>query len=443
MSSDVLSSIMAARARRKVVAPLIPIERYALRCGATLLVSPRPGAPVCAVQAHIRGGHSLDRSGGEGTAFMAGRLVDQGTEQHTEEEMAEALESAGGSLSGSSTGVAGTIAGDQWKRLVGLVAECLTSPVYPRDKVERHQKRLLDRLLIERDDPRTQAGWLFRRLVYGEHWLGRPDYGNLESVSHIARRHLVSHHRRHWCAKRTVIAFCGDVDPDEVRRFLDRRLAKWNPGRNLPPAKADFPALARRTDVFPARRQQVHVYLGHLGVRRMDPDYPALVVMDHVLGTGPGFTNRISRRLRDEQGLAYSVSAAIHSSAGVLPGTFTAYIGTSPRHVATAVKGFLQEIELIQTELVTADELELIRNYLLGSFALGFERASRRVHYMISAERNGFPADHLQSLITSFSEIDAADVRRVAQAHLHPKKSALVAAGPISRREVDRLLRAP
>ena len=62
--------------------------------------------------------------------------------------------------------------------------------------------------------------------------------------------------------------------------------------------------------------------------------------MDHVLGTGPGFTNRISRRLRDELGLAYSVHAAIHSSAGDPARHVPAYIGTSPEHVATALAGF-------------------------------------------------------------------------------------------------------
>ena len=65
-----------------------------------------------------------------------------------------------------------------------------------------------------------------------------------------------------------------------------------------------LPPLGRRVDVHTAAREQVHLYVGHLGIRRSDPDYEALVVMDHVLGTGPGFTNRISRKLRNMSSLS-------------------------------------------------------------------------------------------------------------------------------------------
>jgi zinc protease len=414
--------------------PALPVHRSQLSCGATLLVSPRPGAPVAAVQVHVRGGHSLDPEGREGTAYLAGRFVDQGTETHTEEEIAAALEPAGGALAGSSTGLVGHVAGADWKTLLELLVPCLTSPTYPREKIARQKKRVMDRLLVERDDPRTQGAWLFRRLVYGDHWVGRPDHGTLESVARIQRRHLVRHHERNWCGKRSVIAFCGDVDPEKVRRFLNRRLSGWNPGEDLPPVDRSFPERSPRADAFPAKRQQLHVFMGHLGVERRDPDYPALVVMDHVLGTGPGFTSRITRRLRDELGLAYTVHAAIHTSAGVLPGTFTAYIGTSPENLTTAVKGFQREIRRIQRELVSPEELDLAKSYLSGSFALGYERASRRVQAIVSAHRNALPDDHLQELVRSFGEVTAQDVRRVARAHLFPASSCLVVAGPVTRR---------
>lgn len=419
----------------------VPVVRTELRCGALLLVSPRPGAPVTAINVHVRGGHRLDPVGREGTAFMVGGLLDQGTDRHTEEELADLLESSGGTLTGEARGLSGTIPSVEWRLLLELATELITSPTYPAGRVKRQKQRLLDRLLIEADDPRVQAERLFRQLVYGDHWLGRPTQGGIESVERVTRRHLVAHHRAAWVGRRTVMAVCGDVDPREVQRLLDRRLARWNPGRALGPVADDFPRRGVRVDSFEAQREQVHLFLGHLGVRRTHPDYPALVVMDHILGTGPGFTNRISMRLRDELGLAYSVHAAIHPTAGVQPGAFTAYIGTSPEHVPTALEGFVREIRRIQEEPVTARELRTAVDYVVGSWALSFQRSARRANYLISVQRLGLPDDNLDTLPRAFAAVTPADVQRVARAHLHPERSVVCSGGPVKKRQLREIVK--
>ena len=418
----------------------LPVERFVLKCGARLLVSRRPSAPVLALQMHLRGGHSLDPQRLAGTAFLAGGLLDQGTKRHNEAQLAEALETHGGSLGGESNGISGSIAAPHWKLLLELFGELVTSPTYPAPEFRRQKQRLLDRLLLERDEPRVQCEHVFKRLVYGDHWLGLSAQGNHASVGRIERKHVVGFHREHWVARRAIIAVCGDVEPESVRKVLDRALARWTPGEDLPYPEPELPPRAPRCDVFEAQREQVHVFLGHLGVRRADPDYPALVVMDHVLGTGPGFTNRVAMRLRDELGLAYSVSANIHGTAGMYPGMFTAYIGTSPDKVTTAIDGFVREMRRIQDERVGADELGVAKDYVVGSFALSFQRAARRAGYMISAERYQLPSDYLERAPRIFSAVTAEDVQRVARLHLHPDACCIAAAGPIKRGDLQNAL---
>lgn len=407
---------------------------FDLSCGAKLLVSPRPGAPMTALQVHIRGGHSLDAPDLGGVAWMAGRMVDQGTKLHTADEIVDELEPLGGGINGDSTGLSGTIVSKHWKKLCMRATEMLTMPSYPKDRFELQRGRVLDRLSIERDDPRSQAMHGFRELIYGDHWLGRPHYGTLESMSRIERKHIAAYHKKNWVASRAVIGICGDVDPAAVKRLFNRALGDWKTGRDLGPVEEDYPKMKRRVAAYQAKRQQVHLFLGHLGVKIQDPDYPALVVMDHILGTGPGFTNRISRRLRDEEGLAYSVNANIHSSAGNMRGVFSAYIGTSPEHTGAALTGFMEEMKRIQDEVVPTPELDVARNYLIGSFALGFERAGSRAGYLIRQYRFGLDSDHLKTLPGRFSAVSAQDVQRAAQRHLFPDDAVLSSGGPIAKR---------
>jgi len=432
---------MSSTLPRASAVPALPLHRFTLPNGLALVVSPRPKAPVFAAQLHLRGGHSLDPKGREGTAYLAGALLDQGTEKRDEEAIAAVLEPAGGTLHGDSTGLSGAIEASGWKVLLDVLAECATQPTYPAERVRLQKSRLLDRLHVDAEDPRTRAVWLFRRLAYGDQWLGRPDHGTAASVARVRRADLLRFHSAKWGASRALLAVCGDVDPAKVRAHVTRRLGGWAAGAKIGATPWKAPERKTRLATFRADRQQVHVYLGHLGIRRRDPDYAALVVLDHVLGSGPGFTSRVTRTLRDELGLAYSVHASISSSAGVLPGLFTAYIGTSPRHVGTALAGFVHEIRRIRDDLVPADELELAKSYLLGSFALGFERASRRAQYAVFAERNGLGEGHLQDLCDAFERVTAHDVREAARAHLYPDDVCVATGGPIGEDELGRLVR--
>ena len=420
----------------------MPVVRTELRCGATLLVSPRPGAPIAAAQVHLRGGNALDPAGKEGVAHLAGALSTEGTQSHDESQLAALLEPLGGAIRGNSTGVSGTMVAGEWRTLLDLIAELVTESTYPKERFERERARLVERLTVAEQDPKTRGARAFRKLIYADHWMGRGQSGTLESVPLIQRRDLLSHVKRNWVASRAVIAVCGDLDPAAVHRFLDRRLAAWPTGKVhklQPPPTGRAPG--NRVAAYRVQRQQMHLYLGHLGIRRSDPDYVPLMVMDHVLGTGPGFTDRISRRLRDEEGLAYTVHASIHTSAGTHPGTFLAYIGTGPEKAAQALRGFLEEIRRIRVEPVAPEELELAKSYLTGSVLLGHERAARRVGAMVYAQRLGLPFDHLSTLPSKIAAVSMEDVQRVAALHLEPEDLVLSGAGPIGKPTLGKIFR--
>ncbi|HJO27430.1 MAG: hypothetical protein CMK00_08470 [Planctomycetes bacterium] len=433
-------SAAALAGKRRGTRLEIPCHSFDLDCGARLFVSPRPGAPVTAVRIHLRGGRSSDPEGRDGLGLLVGALADQGTKSYDEEAISRLLMPAGGAVSGDANGLSGTVAGEGWKLLSEIMASMLTEPRYPAGPVARQKERVIGRLMAEAQDPRVQGAQLLRTLVYGDHWLARPERGTAESVAAITPAQLRAHQRRTWVASRAMISVCGAVEPEQVSRHWNRMLRGWKSGRPHVQTPLRFPAPGKRVAAFTAERAQVHVHLGHLGIRRSDPDYPALVLLDHILGTGPGFTDRISRRLRDELGLAYSVSAAIHSSAGLAPGLFRAYIGTSREHVGTAVAAFLEEMHRIRREPVAAEELELARDYLLGSYPLGFERASRRASFLITREVHGFGESYLEDLIASFEAVTIADVQRAAGQHLWPERCCLAAAGPVKQAELRRAL---
>jgi zinc protease len=176
-------------------------------------------------------------------------------------------------------------------------------------------------------------------------------------------------------------------------------------------------------------REQVHVYVGHPGVRRTDPDFVPLLVMDHVLGTGPGFTSRITRRLRDEMGLCYSVSASITHGAGLEPSAFAAYIGTSAEHRQKSIEVFLEEIRRIRSEPPSADELRDVQDYLTGSYVFGLERNANLCGYAIRSKRYGLGYDYIDRYPELVRAVTRDEVLRAAQQHLDAERIVIASAG--------------
>jgi zinc protease len=175
---------------------------------------------------------------------------------------------------------------------------------------------------------------------------------------------------------------------------------------------------------------QVQIFLGHRGIRRSNPDYYALLVMDYVLGMGPGFTDRLSRTLRDRDGLAYTVYATISHSADREPGRFLAYIATSPDQGPRAIDAIRAEIARIREELVSPEELADAKAYLTGSFVFDYETAEQIAERLIDLHRLSLPFDYPARFADRVNAVTREDIRRVAAEHLHPERSALVIVGP-------------
>ncbi len=184
-------SAAALAGKRRGTRLEIPCHSFDLDCGARLFVSPRPGAPVTAVRIHLRGGRSSDPEGRDGLGLLVGALADQGTKSYDEEAISRLLMPAGGAVSGDANGLSGTVAGEGWKLLSEIMASMLTEPRYPAGPVARQKERVIGRLMAEAQDPRVQGAQLLRTLVYGDHWLARPERGTAESVAAITPAQLI------------------------------------------------------------------------------------------------------------------------------------------------------------------------------------------------------------------------------------------------------------
>ncbi len=399
-------------------------------CGLTLLAV-RGAAETFASTLVLDVGARDEKPGEEGIASFAGACLDEGTASHDALQLAEALESIGGSIGPQSNGGSVSAPASEARKALGFLHDVVLKPSFPSREVNRVRQETLTEIQADLADARTVASQRFREEVFGaKHPSGRPDHGGPDQVESFKPGGLRRWHAKWFVPHGGIMAAASPDDPERTLDLLERTMKGFR-GKEIKHAEVPEVPLpdARREVHVPMEREQVHVFLGHGGIERAHPDFYALQVMDHVLGSGPGFTSRIARKLRDEQGLCYSVGAGISSSAGRYAGVFAAYIGTSAKDRKAAIAGFFKEIDTIRKELVTVEELEDVKRYLTGSYVFAFERSGNLAAWLVRAKRFELGFDHVHEYPNIIESITREDVLRVAKEHLHPSKMLTVSAG--------------
>ncbi|HMC53476.1 MAG TPA: pitrilysin family protein, partial [Acidimicrobiales bacterium] len=373
-------------------------RRVVLPNGLVLIMLEDHRVPIVVGRASVADVRLREPAEKAGVAALAGGLLQEGTDKHSGKEIAALIEDTGGSFSVASSGGSFKVLTPDTKLALGLLFECLTRPTFPADAFERKRDQQLTAIDDLESQPDTKAAMLFKATVYGKHPFGRPSLGKKETVEKLTADDCRAFHKLAFAPNFTTVVLVGDFKADELAKEVEALTKDWKksdapkPAPAAPP-KPDGPSTKIVSDPTAA---QVHVYLGHLGVTRNNPDYYRLEVMDYVLGTGAGFTDRLSSTLRDRQGLAYTVTAGITGSADTQPGTFTGYIGTFPDKFLWVRDGFLKEITRLRDEPPTKQEVEDVKKYLLGSLPFRFTTRSAVAGELLAAERYGLGFDFLE-----------------------------------------------
>jgi zinc protease len=408
-------------------------KRVVLPNGLVLIMLEDHRLPVVVARVEVADVRLREPAEKAGVATLVGNMLEEGTDKHSGKEIAALIEDTGGSLGMTSSGGSLKVLTPDTDLGLRLLFESLTRPTFPAEALERQREQQLSAIDDAETQPRTKASSLFYATVYGNHPYGRPSLGKKEVVAKLTAEDCKAFHRQAFAPHLTTVVVVGDFKADEMLKKVEALTKDWAKSDAPKPAPAAPPKPAGQTVkvVSDPAAAQVHVFIGQLGITRDNPDYHKLLVMDNVLGTGPGFTDRLSSTLRDRQGLAYTVSATIANSAGKEPGTFTGYIGTFPDKFTWVRDGFLKEVNRLRDEPPTKQEVEDAKKYLLGSLPFRFTTLSGVAAELLAAERYGLGFDFLEKYRQEVGAVTPEDVQAVARKYLDPKTLAVVAVGPI------------
>jgi zinc protease len=389
--------------------------------------------PLVTVLFDISGaGPIYEPAGQPGLAGATARLLSEGTKTRTSKQIAEQIDSLGASLSASagfgsgSTIVSASGLSDTFDDWFGLTADVLLHPSFPADELSQYQSRAKSALLQQRSQPGFLANQTMSRALFGTYPAAVVS-ATPESLDSLTPAMLAEWHDKHYAPQNTILAISGDVHAEALIPKLRERLAEWQRSK----LSADFPPgppPAKKEKIFLIDRPgsvQTTLLMGNLAIDRTNPDYPALVVLNEVLGAGSA--SRLFLNLREEKGYTYGVYSNL--IARRYAGPWTAGGDLRTEVTDGAMTEFLRELNRIRDEKVPDGELDAARRSVVARFALSLESSQQLIGYAITRKAYNFPADYWDKYPAQITAIKAENVQRVARKYIDPATMQVVAVG--------------
>ena len=423
------------------------VRRSVLPSGVRILTEHVPGSQSVSVSFSVAVGSRDETNNHFGSTHFLEHLLFKGTKTRTAMDIAVAFDSVGGS-SNASTGKEHTsyYAKVQDKALpiaVEVIADMLTSSLIDETEFENERPVILEELAMNDDDPQDVVHEAFSSAVLGDHPLGRPIGGTIETITAVSRAAVWEHYQNNYRPQDLVVAAAGSVDHQELIKLVEQGLATagWDlglqakpvPRRLLNPAKI---SRGSKLNVIHRPISQVNIMVGSEGLYVDDPRRYAMGVLNTVLGGG--MSSRMFQEIREKRGLAYSVYSFNQGYSDAA--TFGLYAGCSPAKAKEVTELMIAELDKVAQSGITSEELALARGNISGSLALKFETNQARMSRLASAEIVAGEFKDLDETIERFEAVELSQVQALAQDLLKLPRS-IVAVGDVTETMFESFVR--
>lgn len=422
------------------------VRRSVLPSGVRILTEQVPGSQSVSVSFSVAVGSRDETNNHFGSTHFLEHLLFKGTKKRSAMDIAVAFDSVGGS-SNASTGKEHTsyYAKVQDKALpiaVDVIADMLTSSVIDETEFENERPVILEELAMNDDDPHDVVHEAFSLAVLGDHPLGRPIGGTIETITSVTRSAVWEHYRENYRPQDLVVAAAGSVNHQELIDLVEKGLreAGWDldlaakpvARRSLNQAKINR---GSKLEVIHRPISQVNILVGSEGLFVDDPRRYAMGILNTVLGGG--MSSRLFQEIREKRGLAYSVYSFNQGYSDAA--TFGLYAGCSPAKAKEVTELMIAELQKVADSGITSDELELAKGNISGSLALKFETNQARMSRLASAEIVAGEFMDLDETISRFDAVQLAEVQSLARELIQLPRS-IVAVGDVTEDMFDQFV---
>ena len=400
--------------------------------GAVLV--PYGTTPKATVSVIIKTGNLHESAQQVWLADLTGDVLKEGAAGMDATAIAKKAAAMGGEISiqvgAEDTRVSGSVLSENAADLIRLLADVVTKPSFPDSEVERIKKDMKRDLSVQKDVPQNKAMEKFVALMFGDHPYGRryPTEAMLDSYN---TEKVKGFYSANYGALRTKVYVAGKFDEATAMQAVTEAFGTWTkgPAVSYPPANPSH--TQQKATIERVGAPQTTIVIGVPVIPPSDPNYVPLRVANALLAGS--FGSRMTRNIREDKGYTYSPQGVLQS------GYRTAYwyelADVTSEHTADSLKEIQKEIERLQNEPPSADELKGFQNYVAGVFVLQNSSAQGIINQLHFQDLHGLGDDYLSSFVKNVYAVTPEKVQQLIKDQLKTNQMTLVMVGDIKQIE--------
>lgn len=344
-----------------------PVQIIKLSNGIPLYVVNVGEQPIIKIEFSFEAGNWQETQ--NGVSLFTSKMILEGTKNYSSSEISEYFDKFGSFIeSGQGLDRANFVVYGLKKHLpflLPMVQELLNDAIFPEKELNTFKNIQLQTLQVNSEKSAFIANKTFRRKVFGD----VHPYGNSmneEAIKGVNQTVLVDFYHNYWQGKPHRIFLSGNVGEAEIK-LIEQYFGSQTISSSISNKVFTNQVLPKGENILIGKEEsmQSSIRMGKQLMTRKHPDFFTMMLLNEVLGGY--FGSRLMKNIREEKGLTYGISSniALFGQAGYF------VIGTDVKREFTqqTIDEIHKEIKILQTELITGDELEVVKNYMAGSFA--------------------------------------------------------------------------
>ncbi len=375
-----------------------------------------------------------------GVSHYIEHMMFKGTENRSAREIAEEMDALGGQINAYTTKeytcYHTRVLDKHIDRALDVMSDMLLHPLLAEEDVKKERNVITEEIYMYDDAPEELVHDALQDAIWRESSLGMPILGTEETIGNFDAAFIREYYERNYHQENIVLSVAGNFEIEEMLEKLNEKLGGWKREKPFHPydttAGYHISHVEKEKDV-----EQVHTCIAFPGLEREHPMKYALAIFNTLFGGG--MSSRLFQKVREENGLTYSIYS--YTTAFADTGLFAIYAGMNPNQAEMVFTLIAEEIKAVKAEAFPENLIEVTKEQMISNFIIGTESTLNRMTSAGASLLLRGKVQETEEVIEKIEAVTAEDVLQAARMIFDFEKMSYSAVGNLNGNDFGVLMK--